>query len=222
MGRSATGVLTRPGILTQMLLDLDLQRSELAELLQVSVRTIHNIEYGRKPVNREVLDRLAVIVSQRWSQKYGSDQPKVLTADSFITEPDSVAAALLQYLGVRESDVLLVGENVAASTVSQPGTSGGKSPVDFGEVLSRMHQGFELSEMKEVQMLRDPNEQVVIVSSVMTAIHPRNRRELDFKAFLEIRMDGNQIISLESVYDTQLLATFMRTGQIPRSSRRSV
>jgi len=225
MGRRASGVLTIPGYLTSHLDDLDLSRKDLAELVGVTVRTIHNIEHGCKRVDRRVIRRLAAALNERSQLLYPEADSPALTADHFTDAPESVVTVLLQSIALNRADMLFTGDTPIASSElhwHSPGNSdriafaGRYSRLEVCEMYSRLHAASRHVAIDGVRILADRTNTQVTVRAMCRFAHPDSKELLTFPAYLEIELTQGRLGQITSTYDTELLSTFLDSGEDPR------
>lgn len=90
--------MTIPGHLTHYLDDLELSRTHLAQLLGLSVRTVHNLEHGRKRADPNVLEQLGVALNQASQNKRLVSPSLVATLTDCVTQVASVRQLVRQSL----------------------------------------------------------------------------------------------------------------------------
>lgn len=228
MPARATGVLTIAGHLTHYLDDLDLSRKDLAEMLGVSVRTVHNIEHGRKRVDRQILSQLANILNEHSQQYRRRGAALSLTEDHFISDPEAAANVFLHSIITNDCTPLFIGEEPVASANLRWIAPGKEESVPFAgdyqgweiaSLLERLHTSVDYGGIDGVKILRDLDNSIVIVRSISLFRHPVTQNELRFKAYVEIDVTGNQLGVIDSTYDSGLLAEFLRSGVAPKERK---
>ncbi len=221
------GVYTISGQLTHYLDELDLSRKDLADELGVNVRTIHNIEHGRKRVDRLLLNRVADVLNQL--AKRHRQIPLSLTADHFVRDPDANVNVLLQTIAENDPTNLFVGDSpIAASDLlwRAPGRSlgipfaGEYSGHSVRELYRRLHQTFGVVGLTGVRILRDHKNEYVTVRTSAIFRHLESGNLCDINAYLHIALRRSQIQALDSNYDLERLAEFLKSG-VPPIERKS-
>ena len=143
------GMKTIPGILTHYLEELQLSRHEVSQLLGVTVRTIHNIEHGRKPVARETLERLSDVLNVQLQRLNRQSHAVSLTADHFCCTPESMVQVFLRSIVLNRPDLLFVGNDpiacrdfrwIAPGRSSRIPFAGAYSGMDIHLLLTRLHR----------------------------------------------------------------------------------
>ena len=222
-----TGFDTIPGHLTHYLDELDLSRKDLSEMLGVSVRTIHNIEYGRKRANRDVLDKLATVLNQ-FSAQHRHLPTQTLTADHFIDHPESIADVFLQSILLNDCSQLFIGENPIASSEfhwEAPGKdvaipfAGDYSGWDAQVLLDRLHATVDHVGLEDVRFVQDRMNEEICVQATSLFRHTESQQVLRFDAYVDIDLVTKRLGKIKSTYDSQLLAEFLQSGISPKQRK---
>ena len=196
-------------------------------MLNVSVRTIHNIEHGRKRVDRRVLEQLAAVLNQT-SQEYRRHEPLSITANHFVRDPESAANVFLHSIVTNDCTPLFVGENPVAGPELRwiaPGDerfvafAGDYHRWEIGTLLLRLHTTVDYGGINDVKILRDRDNSIVTVRAISLFRHPNTQSELRFKAYVDIDITGNQLGVIDSTYDSRLLAEFLQSGIAPKERK---
>jgi transcriptional regulator with XRE-family HTH domain len=228
MARQVSGVLTVPGILTLHLDQLDMSRKELAQCLGVSVRTIHNIEHGRKRVNPRVLHQLAELLNQLWQEMYAAAEPLELTADHFSADPQAIVNMCMQAIFLNRPDILL-SEHALVDPALRWHTVGNSDQIPFAgsydyssfhQQLDLFHQSIDLTEFDDMHFYLDRTASRVVLIAIAKIRHPSSKESLMVKSFIEFDVRGCKLRSLEAVIDTALVAEFLQSGVAPKLRHR--
>ncbi len=222
-----TGVRTIPGHLTHYLEEVDLSRKELAELLNVSVRTVHNIEHGRKPVDPKLLKTLADGLNQRARELRRPDYSDV-TADHFVNDPGATANVFLHTILTQDCAPLFRGDHPIGSADLRwiaPGDprvipyAGDYVGWDIQSLLDRLHSSVELMGVDQVKILKDEANSIVVIRSVSRFRHLDSGDILYHKAYVDMEMQGNRVQTIDSTYDAAALSEFLLSGVAPRARK---
>lgn len=224
MPKKPTGVVASPGQLTHYLEELDLSRKELSGMLGVSVRTVHNIEYGRCRVDRGLLRRVAETLN-RIARERTNPSSLALTEHNFIREPGSVADVFLRSILVNDCSMLFAGESPIASPDMRWIAAGDQDSIPFaGEyegtgafcLIDNLHASIRLDGLEGVEFLRNPTATMVIVRANCNFRHRGSDRVLRFKSFSEIHLKGGHLHLVDTVYDATLMKEFLLSGAPPK------
>lgn len=224
-----TGVETIPGHLTYFLSELGLTRKAVADELGVSVRTIHNIEHGRKAVDPQMLDQLANLLS-RHAREQRFIRFRQLTGQNFIQSPTASVSVFLQTIITNQAELLFLGDSPIAGNDFQWLAPGDTQLIPFaGEyrghaaqtLIEDLHQAVGAVRLNQVRIMSDPISSTVVVGAIASFEHPFSGQVLDFKAFLDVNVDGAKLGRVESTYDTGLLSYFLQTGAPPKARKSS-
>jgi transcriptional regulator with XRE-family HTH domain len=217
-------VLTIPGVLTHYPDELDLTRTDLAGRLGVSVRTIHNIEHGRKRVDRRLLERLATVLNE-FARESPQQSIQFLSADNFVVDPESRLSVMLQTIAMNDCSQLFIGDRPIASADlrwSAPGDplrlpfAGTFARTEIAKLYDRLHDSVDLLSLKNVRVLKDRTNLLVSVRFDAEFRHPVTGAGMDFRAYIHTEMKGMQIQSVESTYNIDRLAEFIQSGNVPQ------
>ncbi|MCA9194915.1 MAG: helix-turn-helix transcriptional regulator [Planctomycetales bacterium] len=227
MSTSKKSMHTIPGMLTSQLQDLDLSRKELASMLGVSVRTIHNIEYGRKRVAVGVLKRLANILNQRSAMLYSGAEPLALTEHHFAVDPMSAVNVAMQAIVLNRADLLSrdhaqVVPNLRWWINGNPDRlawSGLYDLKSLGRQIDCFHNCFQLLGVDEPRMYITPRHHSVVLRTVSHVAHLGTQAATKFESYIEFDVTGAKLRSLDSTFDTSYVTTFYETGVVPRSRK---
>jgi transcriptional regulator with XRE-family HTH domain len=221
------GVHTNPGHLTYFLEDFGLTRKELASRVQVTVRTIHNIEHGRKPVDPQLVARVADVLNDH-ARRIGMIEPPQLTADHFIRSPEASTSVFLQTILNNEPESLFVGDSPIAGDHFHWLAPGCPQQIPFaGEYAGRaarvlirtLHQSVGAVDLEDVRTMKHLPTSTIVVAAVAKFQHPLSRETLRFKAYLEVESQNGKLGQVSSTYDTALLSSFLRTGCAPKERK---
>lgn len=219
-----TGFNTIPGHLTHYLDELDLSRNELAEMVGVSVRTIYNIEYGRKRADRELLDKVAASLNHL-AALHPHLSTLMLTADHFIEHPESITNVFLQSILLNDCSQLFIGEKPVASAEFRwiaPGKdvaipfAGDYSGWDTQLLLEKLHATVDHAGLEDVSIRQDRTNGELCVQATSLFRHRESRQVFRFEAFVDIDLVNSRLGRINSTYDSHLLAEFLQSGTPPK------
>lgn len=225
MVRSVEAVRTVPGVLTYHLDQLDFRREELARRAKVSVRTIHNIEHGRKRVSTTVLETVANILSQCWREQYPAAEAPFLSADCFSTDPMAIGKTFLTALALGRPELLVnddhsvLARDAVWNTPGDPGIlsfAGTYGPTEMQHVFEQVGKVFLSLDFTSPKILTDSSRQIFMVRTIVKATHPHSRQSYDFLAYMEMDMREAEITRVQGIYDDARLSEFCLSGGTPQ------
>lgn len=224
MARTAAGVVPIAGFLTSYLDDLDLSRKELAQVLGVSVRTIHNIEHGRKRVDPAILARLASALNDRSQSLYPAAEPLALTKDHFIVAPTSIVNVAMQAITLNRPDFLLH-EQAQVDPALRWWINGNPDRLPWtglfdltslGGQIAEFHRCFEYMGVEDTRIYLSPRHYAAVVRTKANIRHPHTGAQMKYTSFIEFDMTGSKLRSMDATFDSELVTTFLESGRAPR------
>lgn len=224
MPRRSTGVGTIPGVLTTFLEELDLTRREVADRLRVSVRTLHNVEYGRKRVDPRLLERLAALLNAASAAKYPTAPPLGLTADRFIASPEATTSLALQAIVENRPEILLsehvpLDPSLLWRTTGDPDRipfAGDYDLASFASHIDLCHRTMGLVGIDDVRTYQDRTNETVLFTFTASLSHHDTTALTETRVCLEFRLEENRLCRMDAMLDTELFAEFLASGRDPR------
>ncbi|MCG6154617.1 helix-turn-helix domain-containing protein [Rubinisphaera margarita] len=227
MGRPPQGILTRKGLLNDLLAEVGLSRKELADAVEVSVRTIHNVEHGRKRVNGDVLARIAQVINRAYSQRYPGDRPLGLTSDFFVAaDGERVANCYVSSIGTGSPRLLFLGDAPIADPsirYDMPGSDAGLTfagsfhGLDIFDFYESLGSSLKIEAIQSVELLTHSARQCVTVKNETILGHHESPHTYLLTSYTELAVRDGRLVSSRAIYDSAELAAFLKNGISPQS-----
>jgi len=224
MPRKPVGVFAAPGQLTRYLDQLDLSRKDLSEMLEVSVRTVHNIEHGRHRVDRRLLKRVADVLN-RVAREGNFSVSLALTEDNFVRDPDAAANVFLRSILINDCRMLFAGETSIAVPDLRWCAAGQQDAIPFAgqyqgkkvfQLIENLHSSVKLDGIEGVEFLRNAADTMVVVRAICSFKQRESEAVFRFKSFSELHLKGGQLTFVDTVYNETLMKEFLLSGAAPK------
>jgi len=225
MGRHPQGLLTRKGLLNDLLAEVGMSRKELAEAIEVSVRTIHNVEHGRKRVNGDVLARIVQVINETYSRRYPADGPLGLTSDFFVdVDGERVANCYVSTIAMGSPRLLFLGDAPIADSSIRYDMPGANAGLAFGgtfhglelfDFYETLGASLKVKGIQNMELLTHPGRQCVTVKNETILGHHESPHTYMLTSYTELAVHDGRLVSSRATYDSAALAAFLNDGISP-------